>query len=41
MEEPKVPKKGPYAVEVEKEEEYYWCSCGRSAQQTYKNASPV
>ena len=39
MEEPKVPQKGPYAVEVVKEEEYYWCSCGRSSNQPFCNGS--
>ena len=35
MEDPKVPQKAPYPVEVEEGKTYYWCSCGRSAKQPF------
>jgi len=39
MEEPKVPQKSPYAVDVEEGKTYYWCSCGRSAKQPFCDGS--
>ena len=35
MNKPVMAQKGPYAVEVEAGEEYYWCSCGRSKKQPF------
>ena len=34
-----VAQKAPYAVEVEKDKTYYWCSCGRSASQPFCDGS--
>ena len=34
MSEPVIAKKGPYALEL-KAGEYWWCSCGRSANQPF------
>jgi len=39
MSEPKVAKKGPYAVEVEAGKTYYWCACGLSAAQPFCDGS--
>lgn len=33
MSEAKIAKKGPYVTAVEAGKTYYWCSCGRSANQ--------
>jgi CDGSH iron-sulfur domain-containing protein 3 len=30
-----IAQKAPYAVNVEKGETYYWCSCGRSSHQPF------
>ncbi len=38
MSEPLMPKKGPYALELEAGE-YWWCSCGRSANQPFCDGS--
>lgn len=39
MEDPKVAKKGPYAVEVTEGQDYYWCSCGQSKAQPFCDGS--
>lgn len=33
------PQNAPYAVAVEADEEYYWCSCGLSKNQPYCDGS--
>ncbi len=33
MSEPRIAQKGPFAVEVEAGKKYFWCACGRSANQ--------
>ena len=35
MSTPEIPKKGPYPVKVEAGKTYYWCSCGKSANQPF------
>ncbi|MDD5175547.1 MAG: CDGSH iron-sulfur domain-containing protein [Sterolibacterium sp.] len=35
MSKPQIAAKSPFAVEVEKGEEYYWCSCGLSKSQPF------
>jgi len=37
--EPKMAKKGPYAVELEKGKEYHWCTCGESKNQPFCDGS--
>lgn len=37
--EPKMAKKGPFAVEVEAGKEYYWCTCGESKKQPFCDGS--
>jgi CDGSH-type Zn-finger protein len=39
MTEPVIAQKSPYAVEVEAGKTYYWCSCGRSAEQPFCDGS--
>ncbi|MBT6430471.1 MAG: CDGSH iron-sulfur domain-containing protein [Rhodospirillaceae bacterium] len=39
MTEPVVAQKKPYNVEVEAGEDYYWCSCGKSAKQPFCDGS--
>ena len=39
MSEPVVAKKSPYAVNVEKGETYYWCTCGKSDSQPFCNGA--
>jgi CDGSH iron-sulfur domain-containing protein 3 len=39
MSEPKIAKKGPYAVEVKAGETYYWCTCGQSEAQPFCNGA--
>jgi CDGSH-type Zn-finger protein len=39
MSEPLNPQNAPYAVPVEQEKTYYWCSCGRSKQQPFCDGS--
>ncbi|MEE9299529.1 MAG: CDGSH iron-sulfur domain-containing protein [Alphaproteobacteria bacterium] len=34
-----IAQKGPFQVEVEAGEEYYWCACGRSQKQPYCDGS--
>jgi len=38
MDEPKIAKKGPYVVELEAGD-YWWCACGRSANQPFCDGS--
>ena len=35
MTEPVIARRGPYEVEVEAGETYYWCSCGESTTQPF------
>ena len=35
MSEPEVAQKAPYAVEVEEGKTYFWCVCGKSANQPF------
>jgi CDGSH-type Zn-finger protein len=37
--EPKIAKKGPYAVDLEVDKSYYWCACGQSKNQPYCDGS--
>ena len=39
MSQPEIAAKAPFAVEVEKGNEYYWCSCGRSKSQPFCDGS--
>jgi len=39
MKEPKIAQKTPYAVDVEKEKTYHWCSCGLSKKQPFCDGS--
>lgn len=39
MAEPVIAQKGPYTVELEAGKTYYWCSCGRSANQPFCDGS--
>lgn len=39
MEQAVVAKRSPYAVEVEAGRQYYWCACGRSANQPFCDGS--
>ncbi|MBO6755047.1 MAG: CDGSH iron-sulfur domain-containing protein [Roseibium sp.] len=39
MSEPLVAQKAPYPVEVEAGKNYFWCSCGRSANQPFCDGS--
>ena len=39
MAEPIVAQKSPYAVEVEAGQNYFWCSCGKSAKQPFCDGS--
>ena len=39
MSEPKVARRAPYAVEVEVGKQYFWCACGRSANQPFCDGS--
>lgn len=39
MSESLSPQNAPYAVDVEKGETYYWCSCGQSKKQPYCDSS--
>jgi CDGSH-type Zn-finger protein len=38
-EQPEVAQKGPYATDVEAGKKYYWCACGRSANQPFCDGS--
>ena len=39
MAEPTIPQKAPYAVDVEAGKKYWWCSCGKSANQPFCDGS--
>ena len=39
MNKPEIAAKSPFAVEVEKGKDYYWCSCGRSKSQPFCDGS--
>ncbi len=39
MNEPTIPQKEPYLVEVEAGKRYAWCACGKSANQPFCDAS--
>ena len=39
MSEPLNPQNGPYEVEVEQGNSYYWCTCGRSKGQPFCDGS--
>ena len=39
MAEPVVAQKGPFAIEVEAGKSYFWCACGRSANQPFCDGS--
>lgn len=39
MEKPEISQKSPIPVEVKKGETYYWCSCGKSANQPFCDGS--
>lgn len=39
MSEPVIAQKAPYPVEVEAGKTYWWCSCGKSANQPFCDAS--
>ena len=39
MTEPLIAQKGFFSVEVEAGKEYYWCACGRSANQPFCDGS--
>ena len=37
--EPHVPQKSPYAVEVEAGKSYFWCACGQSSKQPFRDGT--
>lgn len=39
MTEPTIASKTPYPVEVEAGKKYFWCACGKSAQQPFCDGS--
>ncbi|WP_422018961.1 CDGSH iron-sulfur domain-containing protein [Roseibium sp.] len=39
MSEPVVAQKAPYAVDVEAGKNYFWCACGKSANQPFCDGS--
>jgi CDGSH-type Zn-finger protein len=39
MSEPVVAQKAPYAIEVEAGKNYFWCACGKSANQPFCDGS--
>jgi CDGSH-type Zn-finger protein len=39
MSEPVVAQKAPYAVEIEAGKNYFWCACGKSANQPFCDGS--
>lgn len=39
MSEPVIAQKSPFAVEVEADKSYWWCSCGRSKGQPFCDGS--
>jgi len=36
---PVIAKKGPYVVDLDPDETYYWCTCGRSESQPFCDGS--
>ena len=41
MSKPTIAQKGPYPVQVEAGKNYYWCSCGLSANQPFCDGSHI
>lgn len=39
MTDPKIVQKAPYPVDVEAGRKYFWCACGRSANQPFCDGS--
>jgi CDGSH-type Zn-finger protein len=39
MSKPEIAAKSPFAVNVEKGKDYYWCSCGKSKTQPFCDGS--
>lgn len=39
MPDPVIAQKGPYPVAVEADKTYFWCACGRSANQPFCDGS--
>jgi CDGSH-type Zn-finger protein len=39
MSTPEIAAKTPFAIEVEKGKDYYWCSCGKSKSQPFCDGS--
>ncbi|WP_422040299.1 CDGSH iron-sulfur domain-containing protein [Roseibium sp.] len=39
MTDPVIAQKAPFAIEVEAGKSYFWCSCGRSANQPFCDGS--
>ncbi len=39
MDQPDMPSKSPYPVDVEAGKTYFWCSCGKSANQPFCDGS--
>ena len=39
MPTPEIPQKAPYPVAVEAGKSYYWCACGKSANQPFCDGS--
>ncbi len=39
MDKPEIPQRAPYPVEVEAGKTYWWCACGRSANQPFCDGS--
>lgn len=39
MTDPVIARRAPYAVEVEEGKKYFWCACGRSANQPFCDGS--
>lgn len=37
--QPRIAQKSPFAVDVEQGETYYWCACGKSANQPWCDGS--
>ena len=41
MEKPVIAQKSPIAVDVVKGQTYYWCACGRSANQLFCDGTHI
>lgn len=39
MSNPEIPQKTPYPIEVEAGKKYFWCACGKSANQPFCDGS--